>query len=119
MLGTRIILTKIANNHPSFPRPNLGKECNDCQVPIDPTNRQCSLCLKHYPIYLDYDKDRCEFCGGYDVYMNHNMQWWCDECQLWIESTNEGNGEVYGDCYECERGYRKNSPEDTSCEWCP
>ena len=100
-------------------RPNLGKECDNCHVPIDPSNRQCSLCQKHYPVHLDFDQDRCEFCGGYDVYMNHNMQWWCDDCNLCIESTNEGNGDVYGDCYECGNGYKKDHPEQTSCEWCP
>ncbi len=99
-------------------RPNLGKECDNCHVPIDPTNHQCSLCLKQYSVFSLYDKDRCEHCGNYDVYMDQMMHWWCEDCQMWIDSTNEGNGDSFGDCVICCCGFRKERPEQTCCEYC-
>jgi hypothetical protein len=103
-----------------FTKPSLGKECSDCEVPIDPTNRRCTLCNRHYPKYLDFDKDRCEHCGSYNVYMDEfDMRFWCDDCQLWIESTNEGNGATFADCRECGGGFIKDQSEYPDiCYWC-
>lgn len=99
-------------------KPDLGKECDDCHVPLDPSNRRCSLCDRHYPLHWDFEKDRCEHCGSYEVHCNMDERWWCDDCHQWIESTNEGNGDNYGDCYECGNGYKKEDPEQKICYWC-
>ena len=107
-----------------YPHPYLGRECSECKVPIDPKSRHCTLCNKHYPhaynpSFLDFDKDRCEHCGSYNVTMNEFMEWWCEDCSLWIESTNEGNGATFGDCRECGSGFVKDQSEiEDVCYWC-
>jgi hypothetical protein len=110
---------KQMRHDPDYRHPSLGRECNECRVPIDPKSRRCTLCNKYYPrTILDFDKDRCEHCGSYQVVMNEFMQWWCDDCQQWIESTNEGNGVTFGDCYECGNGFKKEEEEQVICYWC-
>ena len=103
-------------------RPNLGRECTACGgVPIDPVTWRCTLCNKYKPAaFLDFDKDRCEHCGSYNVTMNAFMEWYCDDCQRWVESTNEGNGDTYWDCYECGNGFKKEDPGEYEviCYWC-
>ena len=102
-------------------RSYLGRECDDCKIPVDPKSRRCTLCNKHYPLTkFDFDKDRCEHCGSYNVYLNEFIEWYCEDCQIWIESTNEGNGATFGDCYECGMGFKKEDPGEYEviCYWC-
>ena len=101
-------------------RSYLGRECDDCRIPVDPKSRRCTLCNKHYPLTkFDFDKDRCEHCGSYEVWMNEMMEWYCEDCARWIDSTNEGNGVTFGDCRECGGGFMKDASEyEDVCYWC-
>ena len=119
-METQIILTNQSLFNASFKKPYLGRECDDCKIPVDPKSRRCTLCNKYYPYtFLDFDKDRCEHCGSYNVYMDEHMHWFCEDCMLWIESTNEGNGVTFGDCRDCGGGYRKDASEyEDICYWC-
>ena len=104
----------------NFLKPYLGRECEVCNIPIDTRSRHCTLCKRHYPLTkFDFDKDRCEHCGTYEVTMNDNFQFWCDQCHIWIESTNEGNGPDYGDCRKCGDGFKKDQGDwEDTCFWC-
>ena len=102
-----------------FRKPYLGRECDDCKIPIDAGTRHCTICKRYYPINkYDFDKDRCEYCGSYEVTMNDRFEWYCDKCQIWILSTNEGNGTDYADCNDCGDGFKPDDPAQTVCFWC-
>ena len=103
-----------------FRKPYLGRECDDCNIPIDAVTRHCTICNRHYPLTkLDFDKDRCEHCGTYEVTMNERLEWWCEGCRVWIMSTNEVNGPTYGDCRKCGDGFIKDQGDwEDTCFWC-
>ena len=110
-----------------YPMPDLGVLCPTCHVPLNMVTVQCCpLCLWQRPkVDFQFERERCVPCGGYNVYDTANggayePEMFCDDCQIFIEVTTEGNGDHYWDCYECGQGVRKEDPGEYEviCRWC-